>query len=124
MLINCRTTDNKKVPSFRSSSGSQTKPELSDPSFSASAATLTEETENEDKNQTDRMASTDETEDTFLRGVISDLCRGDQGDIRVGETAEGVSQGKALKDSTVVVPFCIRKETTTRMILIRLVVLL
>ena len=99
MLINCRTTDNKKVPSFGSSSGSQTKPELSDPSFSASAATLTEETENGDKNQTDRMGSTDETEDTFLRGVIRDLCRGDQEDIRVGETAEGVSQGKALKEN-------------------------
>nr|XP_058964207.1 E3 ubiquitin-protein ligase MIB2-like isoform X3 [Pocillopora verrucosa] len=93
------TTDNKKVPSFGSSSGSQTKPELSDPSFSASAATLTEETENEDKNQTDRMGSTDEAEDTFLRGVIRDLCRGDQEDIRVGVTAEGVSQGKALKEN-------------------------
>ena len=99
MLINCRTTDNKKVPSFGSSSGSQIKPELSDPSFSASAAALTEETENEDKNQTDRMGSTDETGDTFLRGVIRDLCRGDQEDIRVGETAEGVSQGKALKEN-------------------------
>ena len=36
-------------------------------------------------------SSTGEAEDTFLRGIIKDLCRGDQEDIKVDETAEGVS---------------------------------
>ena len=91
MLINCRTTHDKKVPSFGSSSGSQTDPELGDALSSANAATQVGEAEKDDENQTHSTSSTDEAEDTFLRGIIKDLCRGDQEDIKVDETAEGVS---------------------------------
>ena len=96
MFINCRATNNKKVPSFGSSSGSQTEPELGDASSSASAVTQTDETEKDDGIQTDKIGSTDEAEDAFLRDVIKDLCRGDREDIRVSETNEGVSQEKAF----------------------------
>ena len=96
MFINCRATNNKKVPSFGSSSGSQTEPELGDASSSASAVTQTDETEKDDGIQTDKIGSTDEAEDAFLRNVIKDLCRGDREDIRVSETNEGVSQEKAI----------------------------
>ena len=92
MLINCRTTHDKKVPSFGSSSGSQTDPELGDALSSANAATQVGEGEkDDDENQTHSTSSTDEAEDTFLQGIIKDLCRGDQEDIKVDETAEGVS---------------------------------
>ena len=89
MFINCRATNNKKVPSFGSSSGSQTEPELGDASSSASAVTQTDKTEKDDGIQTDKIGSTDEAEDAFLRNVIKDLCRGDREDIRVSETNEG-----------------------------------
>nr|XP_058964216.1 E3 ubiquitin-protein ligase MIB2-like isoform X3 [Pocillopora verrucosa] len=105
-----RTTDNKKVPSFGSSSESQTEPESEDASSSASAATPIDETEKDDKNQPDSTSSTDEGEDTFLRRLISALCSGDQQesvseemsdemkseDVQEGETTESVSQETAL----------------------------
>ena len=78
LFNNFRTTDNKKVPSFGSSSGSQTELESEDASSLASATTLTDETDKDDENQTDSTSSTDEAEDTFLRRVISDLWSGDQ----------------------------------------------
>ena len=115
MFNNCRTTHNKKVPSFGSVSGSQTEPELGDASSSASAATLTGETEKDDENQTDSTSSTDEAEDTFLRRVINDLCSGDQQesesemsdeteseDVQEGETAESVLQETALVENIIV----------------------
>ena len=58
--------------------------------------TQTDETEKDDAIQTDKIGSTDEAEDAFLRDVIKDLCRGDREDIRVSETNEGVSQEKAF----------------------------
>ena len=110
MFNNFRTTDNKKVPSFGSSSESQTEPESEDASSSASAATPIDETEKDDKNQPDSTSSTDEVEDTFLRRLISALCSGDQQesvsdemsdeteseDVQEGETTESVSQETAL----------------------------
>ena len=115
MFNNCRTTHNKKVPSFGSVSGSQTEPELGDASSSASAATLTGETEKDDENQTDSTSSTDEAEDTFLRRVISDLWRGDQQesvsemsdeteseDVQEGERAKSVPQETAMVENTMV----------------------
>ena len=115
MFNNCRTTHNKKVPSFGSSSGLQTEPELGDASSSASAI-LTDETEKDDENDTDSTSSTDEAEDTFLRRVINDLCSGDQQeseseemsdeteseDVQEGETAESVLQETALVENIIV----------------------
>ena len=116
MFNNCRTTHNKKVPSFGSVSGSQTEPELGDASSSASAATLTGETEKDDENQTDSTSSTDEAEDTFLRRLISDLWSGDQQesvsqetsdemeseDVQEGERAKSVPQETAMVENTMV----------------------
>lgn len=113
MLIYCRTTNNKKVPSFGLSSASQTEPEVDGASSSASVETLIDETENSDENQTDSASSTDEVESTFIRRLISDICSGDQqqsalveisdemesNDSKVGETAEGVSQLTALVEN-------------------------
>ena len=114
MFNNCRTTHSKKVPSFGSSSGLQTEPELGDASSSASAI-LTDETEKDDENDTGSTSSTDEAEDTFLRRVINDLCSGDQQesesemsdeteseDVQEGETAESVSKETALVENIIV----------------------
>ena len=115
MFNNCRTTHSKKIPSFGSSSGLQTEPELGDASSSASAI-LTDETETDDENDTGSTSSTDEAEDTFLRRVINDLCSGDQQeseseemsdeteseDVQEGETAESVLQETALVSNMMV----------------------
>ena len=116
MFNNCRTTHNKKVPSFGSVSGSQTEPELGDASSSASAATLKGETEKDDENQTDSTSSTDEAEDTFLRRLISDLWSVDQQesvsqetsdemeseDVQEGERAKSVPQETAMVENAMV----------------------
>ena len=116
LFNNFRTTDNKKVPSFGSSSGLQTEPESEDASSLASATTLTDETEKDDENQTDSTSNTDEAEDTFLRRVISELWSVDQQqsvseemsdemkneDVREDETAESVLQETALMENTIV----------------------
>ena len=115
MFNNCRTTHNKKVPSFGSSCESQTELELGDASSSASATTLTDGTEKDNENQIDSSNSADEAEDTFLRDVISDLCSGDQQesvsemsdeteseDVQEGETAESVLQETALVSNMMV----------------------
>ena len=101
MLNNCRTTRNKKVPSFGSSSESRTKPESEDASSSASAAS---ETEKDDGNQTDSTNNTDEAEDTFLQRVISDLTEEmsnemESKDVQEGVTAESVSKKPALVEN-------------------------
>ena len=115
MFNNCRTTHNKKVPSFGSSSGLQTEPELGDASSSESAI-LTDEIEKDDENDTGSTSSTDEAEDTFLRRVINDLWSGDQQDseseemsdetesedVQEGETAESVSKETALVENIIV----------------------
>ena len=115
MFNNCRTTHNKKVPSFGSSCESQTELELGDASSSASATTLTDGTEKDNENQIDSSNSAGEAEDTFLRDVISDLCSGDQQesvsemsdeteseDVQEGETAESVLQETALVSNMMV----------------------
>ena len=103
MFINCRTTHDKKIPSFGSSSESQTEPELDGASSSASEATLRDKTVKDHENQTDNTA----------RRVKSDLCGGDQQesvseeisdqmeseDIKPGQTVEGVSQETALVEN-------------------------
>ena len=101
MLNNCRTTRNKKVPSFGSSSESRTKPESEDASSSASAAS---ETEKDDGNQTDSTNNTDEAEDTFLQRVISDLTEEmsnemESKDVQESVTAESVSKEPALVEN-------------------------
>ena len=48
--------------------------------------TQTDETEKDDGIQTDKIGSTDEAEDAFLRDAIKELCRGDREDIWVSET--------------------------------------
>ena len=58
--------------------------------------TQTDETEKDDGIQTDKIGSTDEAEDAFLRDAIKEFCRGDREDIWVSETIEGVSQEKAF----------------------------
>ena len=62
--------------------------------------TQTDETEKDDGIQTDKIGSTDEAEDAFLRDTIKELCRGDREDIWVSETIEGVSQEKAFAKNT------------------------
>ena len=57
--------------------------------------TQTDETEKDDGIQTDKIGSTDEAEDAFLRDAIKELCRGDREDIWVSETNEGIT-GKSL----------------------------
>ena len=104
MLNNCRTTRNKKVPSFGSSSESRTKPESEDASSSASAATVVSETEKDDEDQTDSTNNTDEAEDTFLQRVISDLTEEmsdemESKDVQEGVTAESVSKEPALVEN-------------------------
>ena len=139
LLINCRTTHNKKVSSFGLSSDSETEPKLDNASYSAVEATQTGET----VNQTDSTNNADEEEDTILRRVISDSCGSDSEetsdeieseDVQEGETAESVSQETALVEnamvedtlcqvksscahafkSTSVVPFHINKEKLQR----------